>query len=277
MRRCLPPHTTGTMFSNAKGAGRCVAAWVAAVLLVAACGTTRAVPPETAPDDASVDRLEAGSVPPRDSALPATDGASVNDAEVSSDATADFDATATADSDATATADAEAGDASDAACGSRMCGTQTFLGCCASCGTCSNWANWPMPNPVVDALPNPTDYDIRTAVVVDRVTGLMWERAPDNVFRSPLDAKLHCEALRLEGHSDWRLPAIVELVSIVDTSIASPAPPIDPTAFPGTVFGPYWSSTPSAAMAAHTWAVPFNGGVADQRPSSTLNPARCVR
>src|SRR5436305_13316439 len=39
------------------------------------------------------------------------------------------------------------------------------------------WARWPMPNARLPGLPHAQSYDTPTSeVVVDRVTGLMWQR-----------------------------------------------------------------------------------------------------
>src|SRR5580658_7985396 len=40
-------------------------------------------------------------------------------------------------------------------------------------------ASWPMPNPPGIGLPNPAEYDIGPGVVVDEVTGLIWQE-PDS-------------------------------------------------------------------------------------------------
>ena len=72
--------------------------------------------------------------------------------------------------------------------------------------------------------------------VTDTKTGLMWQKA--DVGTKPWqEALAYCEALVLAKHSDWRLPDLKELQSIVD-SIRD-----NPTAFSDATVCNYWSST----------------------------------
>src|SRR5690606_40739398 len=88
---------------------------------------------------------------------------------------------------------------------------------------CGDWACFPIPN--ADATPpRPADYDVSDPdVVFDRVTGLMWQTAaaPDSIKADAVaDA---CEELTLAGYSDWRMPRLMELVSLIDHASAAPA------------------------------------------------------
>jgi hypothetical protein len=69
---------------------------------------------------------------------------------------------------------------------------------------------------------------------------------------------INCEALVYAGFSDWRLPNIKELPSIVDYSAYSPA--IDGTFFPNTQSDGYWSGTTFAASTDYAWLVSFGNG-----------------
>jgi hypothetical protein len=107
------------------------------------------------------------------------------------------------------------------------------------------WAEWPMPNSQFDVqnmAPNPTSLtNNNDGTVTDNVTGLMWQRAaPSSLYQQP-DALTYCKGLNLAGHMDWRVPSIIELLSLVDVSLSKPA--IDTTLFPNTQSAPYMTAT----------------------------------
>ncbi len=97
--------------------------------------------------------------------------------------------------------------------------------------------------------------------VGDTVTGLVWQRCsagqtgPDcqgeAVMMDWKEALATCEGQKTGGSSSWRLPSIMEISSLIDSSRAFPA--IDTEVFPRTPFyggssthnnaGHYWSST----------------------------------
>jgi hypothetical protein len=133
---------------------------------------------------------------------------------------------------------------------------------------------WPMPNPAASGLPNPASYDTSTAgVVVDRVTGLAWQRDVGASTYVWADALAACAALDGGG---WRLPSLLELVSTVDFTRAAPA--VDPDAFPGTPADSFWTSTPVAGSAGDAWYLNFSTGFSYQGHQAFLPLyARCVR
>ncbi|MBN2824761.1 MAG: DUF1566 domain-containing protein, partial [Campylobacterales bacterium] len=66
-----------------------------------------------------------------------------------------------------------------------------------------------------------------------------------------------CEALTLDGHTDWRLPNKNELLSIVDLSKVNPA---IKSGFVNTASVSYWSATTSAEESSNAWLVYFYSG-----------------
>ncbi len=106
-------------------------------------------------------------------------------------------------------------------------------------------------------------------VVTDNCTGLMWQRTPPSNTMSWIDALVFARNLTLADFSDWRLPNVNELLSIVDygrqTEMAI-NPVFDTLANEGDDVVPerdnplnYWSSTPHVAPPqSKAWRVAFS-------------------
>jgi hypothetical protein len=93
----------------------------------------------------------------------------------------------------------------------------------------------------------PSYTDNGDGTVSDNVTGLMWQQSPDRDGNGSIDAadKLsYAEALAgaasltLAGHSDWRLPTIKELYSLINFSGVDP----DPSSLSTTGLTPFLDS-----------------------------------
>jgi uncharacterized protein DUF1566 len=104
--------------------------------------------------------------------------------------------------------------------------------------------------------------------VLDRETGLVWERKPSREGMIWSTAKMFCAQKALGGRGGWRLPAFNELTSLIDPNITDPQIPRLPTGHPFLdveldPLGPiaYWSATsftgePGFALAVHFYFVP---------------------
>jgi len=110
--------------------------------------------------------------------------------------------------------------------------------------------------------------------VTDLATGRTWQRQDDNTQRTWAEANTYCQSLSLGGKTDWRLPNIKELRSIVDDRVSDPA--IDKGAFVGTNWH-YWSATTLAYGSGGAWSVDFYNGPVRSGSSSNPNYVRCVR
>ena len=88
------------------------------------------------------------------------------------------------------------------------------------------------------------------------------------------DAIDYCQELNLDGHSDWYLPNIKELQSIVDVSHYKPA---IKSAFKNVASSSYWSSSRDASGAKYAWAVYFKNGSRSSYLKSNELYVRCVR
>jgi hypothetical protein len=103
----------------------------------------------------------------------------------------------------------------------------------------------------------------------------MWQQAvPADRYRWA-QALAYCPTLTLAGHSDWRLPSVIELMSIVDYGQSNPS--IDPTYFPSTPAYDFWSSSPLAGSSSNAWSVFLNYGLTGDVDVSYALLVRCVR
>ncbi|MBU1380355.1 DUF1566 domain-containing protein [Myxococcota bacterium] len=111
--------------------------------------------------------------------------------------------------------------------------------------------------------------------VVDNSTGLIWQLAHHETALTWLDALDYCENLELDGFSDWRMPKIKELQTILDERRLQPT--IDVVAFPGTPSEWFWSSTPIQYPPDEAWCTSFTDGYASIHAFTELHLVRCVR
>lgn len=110
--------------------------------------------------------------------------------------------------------------------------------------------------------------------VTDSKTGLMWQQQDDGTTRDLESSITYCEDLTLAGFSDWRLPNVKELFSIVTLSKQDPS--TDPV-FTNTVSSYYASSTTSANESNKSWSVFFYDGNVGIYYSGNPRLVRAVR
>ena len=126
--------------------------------------------------------------------------------------------------------------------------------------------------------------DNNDGTVTDTCTGLMWQKDTADVSESFADtlawcdALSYCEGLNFAGNSDWRLPNVHELQSIVDYGRFGPS--IDPVFNALPEF--YWTSTTDADTPDNGWGIGFNVGYVGVRvktgdPDFSFNYVRAVR
>jgi len=121
----------------------------------------------------------------------------------------------------------------------------------------------------------PRFTDNLDGTITDNATGLVWQKQDDNTQRTFTNAIAYAEALDLGGHSDWRLPNINELITIVNRAGFNPA--IDTTKFSATKSLHYWSSTADANAPTFAWYVNFSYGGSFSSNKTTSYYVRCVR
>lgn len=130
-------------------------------------------------------------------------------------------------------------------------------------------------------------YDSVVGIVVDNSTGLMWKRCEEGksgqncstgsttTFRVA-EAPDQCESQNFAGYSDWRLPTIEELLSIIDYSYRGYQTKVNQNAFPNvdTPLRPTLTSTENLSRSGEILGIYFYGGYI---MSGSRGPIRCVR
>lgn len=131
--------------------------------------------------------------------------------------------------------------------------------------------------------------------VTHEITGLMWKSCSEGQTWDNTDdscatgvATTHTweNALQIPqslnsgggfaGHSDWRLPNLKELKSIVEFKCSEPS--INAVIFKNSMAdGGYWSSSPSSFYTSDTWAVLFERGYDVKYSRSESHYVRLVR
>ncbi len=140
-------------------------------------------------------------------------------------------------------------------------------------------------------------FIVQEDVAIDTETHLMWCRyavgqnwqagkVVGEVERMKWDEAMKCaeafnKNVRCGGFSDWRLPTIDELKSIIDKNHS---PTINPTVFPNTPKGgffnwnaAFWSSSPYVGDTDYAWFVNFYNGYVNYVSRGNAFPVRLVR
>lgn len=125
--------------------------------------------------------------------------------------------------------------------------------------------------------------DLGNGVIQDNLTGLMWQKAtapgigsgeyPDRYTWD--QAKAYCADLSLGGYTDWRLPDVNELQSLVDYSRYKPS--INTTYFPETRASRYWTATMFSNDTRGVWYVSFFYGYSRNCIKTSHYYVRAVR
>ena len=140
------------------------------------------------------------------------------------------------------------------------------------CGLWSDDLGFSYPPP---ATPRFTDNGDGT--VTDNYTALMWAQDANLYGENDWwDATSYCWDLTLASHSDWSLPYISELNSLIDEKQVNPAlPPDNPFAKVQSDF--YWSSTADSFQTNYAWGVHLGDGSVGYGDKSYDNGVWCVR
>lgn len=130
-------------------------------------------------------------------------------------------------------------------------------------------------------------YQVQGDVVTDSRTGLMWKRCSEGQswsgstcvgtasVRNWTDALQLAEASTFAGYSDWRLPNLKELRSLVEECRVNPA--INVSIFPSTPGMNFWTSSPYAGSSSGAWYVFFGNGYGNTGHTDRVGNTLLVR
>lgn len=141
------------------------------------------------------------------------------------------------------------------------------------CCVRSHYAGFPIPSSAGSGLPTEARYVRSGALVRDAITGRVWQLRTDGVRRSLEEALAYCDALSLEGRSDFHLPTRIELITLLEVERS---PTIAPDLLP-TEPEYHWTSSRWAGRPASAFSVYFGAGAIDLgRGENRSALARCV-
>jgi hypothetical protein len=141
----------------------------------------------------------------------------------------------------------------------------------------TGWAQWSytaaMPSPRFSTTPGPSGAT--QDIVKDAWTGLYWQLELQKTYTWGTQAHGYC-AMPYGGYSDWRMPAPIELMTLVDHTIASPGPTVQ-SPFVSNTGTWYWASTPNLRGVSSAWLVFFYDGSVNFDAIDNAYWVRCVR
>lgn len=126
---------------------------------------------------------------------------------------------------------------------------------------------------ITATAPDSRYTDNGDGTVTDTTTGLMWKQCPEGLsgadcatgggvtytWQGALEQAVTVNSGGFAGQTDWRLPNLKELASLVETKCYSSA--INATLFPNTPSLGFWSASPYADGADRAWFVNFDSGL----------------
>jgi len=123
--------------------------------------------------------------------------------------------------------------------------------------------------------------NLNSEAVLDRETGLVWQRTPDNSRDTWDIGRQTCELVATGGREGWRLPSLHELESLIDPTI-----PFGSVALPSGhpfigvgVLAEYWTGTTRAEDPTRAYIVVIQATTSQAviPKSSAVGAVWCVR
>jgi hypothetical protein len=114
--------------------------------------------------------------------------------------------------------------------------------------------------------------------VLDKETGLVWQRDVSLTERTWSSAISHCYGTRLGGRIGWRLPSYEELSSLIDLLQSNPALPAGhPFTHVKLDSALYWSSTTDVSNPGNALTLDFGFGLGFNEDKGDSHYVWCVR
>ena len=116
------------------------------------------------------------------------------------------------------------------------------------------------------------------AAVLDKETGLVWEKWPNTSGGTWFEVRSHCNTTWVGNRAGWRLPTVQELASLADLTQSNPALPAG-SPFRYVLSDYYWTATLEGHNdSTAAWLVYFgNGGVTYGNKEYPGHKGWCVR
>jgi hypothetical protein len=114
--------------------------------------------------------------------------------------------------------------------------------------------------------------------VLDKKTGLVWEKSPERTTVTWNEARTLCSRRTIGGQRGWRLPSPSEMRSLVGPSVDAPGPNLPPDhPFLNLQSSSYWTVVPAANLPSYAqYLDAFLGNVLSLVKIYTF-PVWCVR
>jgi hypothetical protein len=112
--------------------------------------------------------------------------------------------------------------------------------------------------------------DFNSEAVLDKETGLVWEKSPSTGLKGHYDAYMRCNTLTTGSRLGWRIPTLQEISSLIDPTQTNPALP-QGHPFSSVLYDvPYWTASTDIYFydsnglrtITSAWFLSFGSGVA---------------
>ena len=164
-----------------------------------------------------------------------------------------------------------------------------FIIICETCLATFAWAQNCQTRTIAESTPTSRFSFDEPGLVTDTDTGITWMRcalgqkwngttcsgkANTYDWQDAMDEVKKVNSSRLGGHSDWRLPYIPELASIVERQCFNPR--VNLAVFPGTPSITFWSGMERMGNADMAYALDFGEGNAEPKDKTVKGAVRLM-